>query len=129
MKIWHFFDKVYCKWVVFCVGSLEELKKFLDEGGYKYVDELKLARGCVVKLDETNNDINNRSYVVWLQQYTHADLVHELAHLVFFIFDDLGVPLSLENTEAHAFYLEHWFTEIQKVKKKYPNGSSTGYFR
>jgi hypothetical protein len=122
MKQWHFYDKVYRRWVVLMIGSLEDLKTDLESYGYTDMEEIRHGKGMCIKLDETNNTADQRCFIVWMPEYETATLVHELSHLVIFVFDQLDIPLSLDNTEGYAFYLEYWWNEITRVRKRYPNG-------
>jgi hypothetical protein len=42
-------------------------------------------------------------------------LVHELSHAVLSIFDDRGIPMSKENTEAFAYTIEHLFLKCTRA--------------
>lgn len=123
MKQWHFFDKVYRRWVVLFIGTNEELVKELKLSGYKDDTEwFKHALGACVELNADNSSQN--ATIVWLSEYNTATLIHEIAHLVMMLFDQVGVPISRDNTEAFSFYSEYWYTTIQKTRRKYPDGNS-----
>jgi hypothetical protein len=122
MKEWHFFDKVYRRWLVLQIGPLEKLKAELEASKYQHMDFIIDAKGYTLELNSENSDQN--CMIVWLREYEAATLVHELAHLVMMYFDQVGVPVSRDNTEAFAFYQEYWWNEIQRARRKYPNGKS-----
>lgn len=121
LKQWHFFDKVYRRWVVLFIGPLEGLKEELERSEFKDMDEITLAKGYTITLTPENS-IHN-CMLVWLEKYEASTLVHELSHLVMACFEKVGVPISNENTEAFAFYQEYWWTEIQKARRKWPAGN------
>lgn len=135
MKEWHFFDKVYRVWVVLIIGDHEELIKFMEKIGYNDLDELEKrdSSGMSIVLCDDNNTMGNRAHIVWLKKYETACLVHELSHLVMAIFDDKGVPKGVpirnENTETFAYYQEFWFNEIQRVRRRLPNGRKPSQVR
>ena len=124
MKEWHFFDKVYRRWVVLFIGDHKELAAELKANGYTDDTEwFAEALGACVELNATNNDQNQNATVVWLKEYNTATLVHEIAHLVMMLFDQVGVPISRDNTEAFSFYSEYWYNEINRARRKHPNGN------
>lgn len=122
MKEWHFFDKVYRRWVVLFIGSFEDFKKELEANGYKDMEDLQDCKGMCVDLLPENNTAGQNATIVWLKEWELATLVHEITHLVMMLFDQVLVPISRDNTESFAFYAEYWFTEITKARRKYPNG-------
>lgn len=131
MKEWHFFEKVYRVWVVFVICPPDEFKDFMNAVDFKHTDELNCenANGMCIRLNSENNTTGQNCYVVWLQEYETASLVHEIAHLVMHIFDDQGVKLSMDNTEGFAFYSEYWFNELTRVRKRLPNGRTPAQAR
>ena len=122
MKEWHFYDKVFRRWAVLHIGSLEEFKAEMKASKYTKVDELRDAKGMCVELTYENSD--QYCCYLWLKEYESATLVHEITHLVMMQLDEVGVPISMDNTEVFAFYCEYWWTEINRVRRKYPNGRS-----
>lgn len=129
MKEWHFFDKVYRRWVWLQVGPFEEFKASLDDVGFKFMDELRDGLGMTVKLSPDSTTTRQNLYVVWLSSWNISTLVHEITHLVLYIFDELGVPTGIENTEGIVFYTEYWFNEIQRTRKRLPNGRTPAQAR
>lgn len=77
-----------------------------------------------ITLNPENNETGNDAYVIWLQDTSDKTLVHEITHLVMMIFNDLLIPISLENTEAFAHYTEYWYTTIKKTRRRMPNGNT-----
>lgn len=120
MKTWHFYDRVYRRWVVFCIGPFEELLEELRGSEYKFVDELHDAKGYTIDLNHANSSQN--CTMVWLKEYESSTLVHEICHLVMQCFSQVGVPVSQENNEAFAFYAEYWWVELNRARKRYPDG-------
>lgn len=123
MKQWHFFDKVYRRWVVLFLGTLDEFKDELRLQKYHEVDELEDAKGMCIELTESNHDSGQKCTIIWMREWETATLVHEITHLVMMCFDQVGVPISRENTEGFAFYAEFWFNEIQRTRRRFPSGN------
>lgn len=122
MKEWHFFDKVYRRWVVLFIGNVDDLIEELKISDFKEdCDWIKGAKGACIELNAENSSQN--STIVWLKEYETSTLIHEIAHLVMMLFDQVGVPISRDNTESFSFYSEYWFTQIQRARRKYPNGN------
>lgn len=93
----------------------------MENSGYEGYTELRDAKGMCIEL----NYDNSKQYCsyVWLKEYESATLIHELTHLVMFQLDEVGVPISRDNTETFAFYTEYWWTQIQRARKKWPDGN------
>lgn len=123
MKEWHFFDKVYRRWVVLFIGGLDDFKAEMKSIGYKELDFIIDSKGMTIELCPENNDKGNDATVIWLNGYETNTLVHEITHLVMMLFDQVGVPISRDNTESFAFYSEYWFSQIQKARRKFPKGN------
>lgn len=121
MKQWHFFDKVYRVWVVLVIGEYEDFKQFLKDCTYTEDYEDGNAGACIYLNDE-NTTNGNRCFIVYMHRWEVACLVHELTHLAMMIFVDKGVPIGDENTEAYAYYVEYWFNEMQRARRKLPAG-------
>lgn len=124
MKEWHFYDKVYRRWVVLFVGPFEEVKRELEANGFDDMEWVKDAKGMTVDLLPENNTAGQNATIVWLREWELATLIHEITHLVMMQFDQVGVPISRDNTEAFAFYAEYWFTEMTRARRKFPGGKS-----
>lgn len=125
MKEWHFYDRVYRIWVVLCIGTIEELCEFLDGVGYKFTQEVKddgPKQGYYLRLKPGDCTTATNMSVIWMEKYSSATLIHELTHLVTRTFDDKGVPISDDNTEAMAFYMEYWYHEMIRIRKRFPGG-------
>lgn len=120
MTEWHFEEKVYRRWVVLMVCPWEELVEEMRKAKYIYVDEMIKAAGYNIRLSYDNSDHNYT--VIWMPKFSSSVLAHELVHLIMATFDRAGVPIGLENEEAFAFYMEYWFTEMNRVYRRYPNG-------
>lgn len=121
---WHFFDKVYRSWVTLVVGEPEDFYSFMERCGYKEMEALKegSTTGWCIHLNSDNNDMGNDCFVVWMRKFEMGTFVHELTHLTMMIFDDKGVPVRGENTEAFAYYTEFWYNEITRARRRQPKG-------
>lgn len=124
LKQWHYFDRVYRRWIVVMIGPTEDFKAEMRTIGYPE-DYIVESNGMCINLSSKNNNAGNDALVLWLRKFDRDTLVHEIAHLVMYIFDDLGIPISLENTEAFAHYTEYWHRELQQLIKQYPKGKSS----
>lgn len=80
------------------------------------------------------NDKGIRAYFAVLPDGISCGVwVHEASHLVDFIFDHLGLPTKLGNTELRAYMIEHIFNEICSIKERtclqHPGSSWAGSHR
>lgn len=121
MKQWHFYEKVFRRWTVLRIGTYQEFLDEMEASDYSERSELRDAKGMCVELTFENS--SQYCCYVWLKEYESATLVHELTHLVMMQLDEVGVPISRENTEAFAFYTEYWWTQMQRARRKWPNGN------
>lgn len=128
MKQWHFFDKVYRVWVVLAIGDYGDFKQFLKDCTYTEDYEDGNAGACIY-LNKENTTNGNRAFIVYLSKFETACLVHELTHLAMMVFVDKGVFIGNENTEAYAYYVEFWFNEMTRVRRKLPNGRAASAAR
>lgn len=117
---WHFEEKIYRRWVVLMICPWEELLESLRESNYAYVDEMTRSAGMNIRLTLDNSD--QTCTVIWMPEYSAGVLAHELVHLVMATFDRAAVPISYDNEEVFAFYMEYWFTEMNRVYRRYPKG-------
>jgi len=127
MKEWHFEEKIYKRWVVLMICPWDELVEEMRKAKYIYVDDIQQAAGMNVRLTYDNSDHN--CTVVWMPKFNTTVLVHELVHLVMATLDKTAVPVSYENEEAFAFYLEYWFGEMNRVYRKFPEGRDAKHAR
>jgi hypothetical protein len=127
MKVWHLYDKVYRAWVCIVVSSRDEFVDFIDGCGYKDMDFVRElvggGQGAMMRITPADNEVGNNCVVVWMQQWRAATLVHEISHLTSQILSDCLVPVNHDNTEAIAFYSEFWWTEINRAKRRWPDGN------
>lgn len=124
MKQWHIYDKVFRRWVVYFIGSAEDLVEELKRSGFNQDTEWFMdAKGACLELTPENNSHGNNATVVWLKEYETSTLIHEISHLVMILFDQVSVPISRDNTETFAFYAEFWFTQFQRVRRNFPDGN------
>lgn len=57
-------------------------------------------------------------YVLWLPlRFSLSTLGHEIIHLLFTMFDRVGVPTALSNQETFAYHWGWWFEEIRNTIK------------
>lgn len=122
MKQWHFYDKVFRRWTVLHVGSLDELRSEMKDAEYNERDELRDAKGMCIELTFENS--NQYCCYLWLKEWETSTFVHELTHLVMMQLDEVGVPISRDNTETFAFYTEYWWTQMNHARKRWPNGNT-----
>jgi hypothetical protein len=122
MKQWHFYDKVFRRWVVLQISSYEEFEEEMVNCGYKEMEYISDAKAMCVELNKDNNTTDQYCVFMWLKKWENSSLVHELSHLVMMHFEEVGIPISSANTETFAFYMEYWWNEIHRVRDKFPNG-------
>lgn len=124
MKEWHFFEKVYRVWVVVLISEPAEFYQFMKDAGYNDLTYLKQGSttGWLISMNSENNTMGNDCYIMWLHKFESGCLVHEITHLAMSVFEDKGVPIRAENTEAFAYYCEYWFNEINRTRRRLPNG-------
>ncbi len=122
MKQWHFFDKVYRRWVVLIICSFSELEEELKDCEYTELAELEEAKGMCIDLNKDNSRQN--CAMIWLAEWETATLVHEIAHLVMLCFGQCSIPISRKNGESFAFYSEYWWGQFNRARKRWPNGNS-----
>lgn len=122
MTQWHFYDKVFRRWVVVQVSSFEEFKQEMESCKFHDMGLVIPSNAMCIDLNENTNDAGQRCIFLWLNGWSTASLVHEIAHLVMYTFTELGIPISMENTETFGHYTEYWYTQITRAHKKHPNG-------
>lgn len=122
MTQWHFYDKVFRRWIVVQLSSYQEFVDEMISSGFKEMDYIVDANGMCVELNADNNTEGQYCTFIWLKKWSTTTLVHELTHLVMMCFEQTGIPISRENTETFAFYMEYWWSEINKAYRKYPKG-------
>ena len=110
-----FNDEVFLTDVVAITGTREETQAFLDKNDIEF--DLGGDGYC-------GAFPNNRGFVVWL---LHPDdfyvLMHEVLHLVVYIFNTKGININLANEEeVIAYYQSFWFRKLWRwfggLKKK-----------
>lgn len=129
MKYWHFFDKVYRRWVVLMIGPLDDFRNQLEADGFNDMDFIKMAKGMCIEMNPDNNTAGQYCNIIWMPVFETATLIHELTHMVMMQFDQVGIPISRNNTESFAFYTEYWFNEISRGRRRYPKGRSSALCR
>lgn len=121
---WHFFDKVFRRWVVLQVSSFDDFRAEMESCKFHDMDLITNANAMCLDLNPETNGTGQRCIFIWLNGWSLPSLVHEIAHLVMYSFRELGIPISMENTETFAHYTEYWYTTITRAYRKYPNGIS-----
>lgn len=124
MKEWHFYEPIYRRWVVLMIGEPQVFRNRLEELGYKHMDFInpETASGMGIRLTADNNSMGSNCFIIWLSKWSLGCLVHEISHLCIDVFDSIGVPVSVDNTEGLAFYTEYWYMQITRIHRSYPNG-------
>ena len=120
----HFFDLVYRQYLIVLNCDFAKFRKFLkDDAGHDSPEAfVEDSIGYLVQMSAENNDRGNTCLILWMPDRTNMPtLVHEITHLVHFVLDGCGVPTIRENTEAVAYYTEHWFNRITRVWESLEN--------
>lgn len=105
-------------YVVICPDS-EEWSKWLDKPEIAYTGERINHSGSAaafyrIKPDEARGNFN----VIFLRSRNFATLCHELSHFIIYTFEEKGIPISEENTEAFAYYFEYWINTVREEWKR-----------
>ena len=124
MKEWHFFEKTLRVWVVLFIGTPDEFRAELEHNGYKELDEINCdgAGGMCLEMTPENNTSGQNCFIIWLREWSVPTLVHEITHLVMFIFRRSNIPIEIESTDIFALHTEYWFTEITRARRRQPGG-------
>lgn len=127
MTEWHLEEKVYKRWVVLMICPYEELLEELRKVEFTDIDDMTVSAGYNIRLTPDNSKTSHT--IVWMPKFDEPNLVHELSHLVMATFSRAGVPITYENEEVFAYYLEYWFREMKRVHRKFPNGQDVKHAR
>lgn len=90
-----------------------EVDKWLDMIGFTGERHEHASRNAMyyrIKPDE-NRDKENCTFI-WLREKHIPSLAHELTHFIFGEFEEKGIPLSAENDEVFAYYMEFWLNMV-----------------
>lgn len=87
----------------------------------KYLKDLNVPESCKVTNQNGKTISWEKSIVIWLPRLKNsreiATLYHELLHVVTDVFERRGIPISLKNDEAMAYYQQMLFNNIIKKLK------------
>ena len=86
----------------FCVGSFKDFRKFVKSKGARIEDDGE--DGDYVEVTTVE------STTIFLRANDKECLVHELIHHLTRLATSRGLPLSMDTTEAYAYYMEFIFT-------------------
>lgn len=111
-KAFTLYEKAWKADITFCVGPLDELKKYWDKRLKGNIDFSMYydADGTASKLVGEKN--NNTYRFLWIEKfrknkpYDHGLLAHEAVHLGIQILEDKGIKVNLENEEALAYLVD-----------------------
>ena len=115
-------DKTYRVSCEILVGDIDKcnlkiIKKYRDE---HYLIDPNFAGMC----QDIQTDNGWYNLMIWLLRfdksvvYDYGVLVHEVSHLVDYVFDSLGIDGTCANTEVRSLYIEFWTREILDVLLK-----------
>lgn len=122
MKEWHFEDKVFRRYLVVMVGEFEDFKEEMRRIELEDWEGLHIAEGYCLELKPTNTGTDQNCIIIWLPSWKMSSLVHELVHAVNYFLCGVGIELDHDHSEAHAFYMEYWFREIDRARRRMPGG-------
>ena len=85
---------------------LKNVRKKLKDKTIEF--NFKVWSGCYYTLEHGDKQYR----IVWIKNFdwsvaSQALLIHELIHYVMAVFDDKGIPISKDNEETFAYFLEH----------------------
>lgn len=102
------------------VGSLDNLKQtFIDMNLSTEPIEGNID-GLAFKIQDENGHL---SYIVWIKEDARNPLIvlaHELIHLTFYLLDDVGVKVAVDNDETFAYLFEHLLKQGKKYLEQQP---------
>jgi len=65
---------------------------------------------------------NTSVYVIWMDKRTVSNVVHEVTHLVSYVFKERGICYTVTNDEQIAYYQAWWCHEIMKPIQRKKKG-------
>lgn len=103
-------------------GSLEEAREKIRETDV--IDVMvdgDPKQGFCLQIDSENHKRGMEFCVIWWNGKKLETLSHEIIHLVFQVFDRVGIPTREENSEIFCRHSDWWFKimrEQVKIKRK-----------
>jgi hypothetical protein len=100
--------------VVFLGQSEEEVEKWLEKRINPYQEEKDFLK---MYGDGRTVMLKGRQTVLWLAKKPKKGcpiLAHEIFHVVSFLMDRVGIPLTNESDEAYAYAISYLTQEINK---------------
>ncbi len=111
----HFIDDpIYRFKVNFLIGGSHQ--EFLDtieaSTGIRSKPSSGKTLGCFLSSQERD------LYFLWLpRNFTLATLGHEITHILYTMFESVGVPTAAQNQETFAYHWEWWFEKVRSLAK------------
>lgn len=100
-------------------GSLRKSNQVLTDYGVKDIlpDPPSHSQAWTMRIDGVNHKKGLSFNALYWDGISITDLAHEIAHLVMSIFQDRGIPISIENEEIFAYHTGYWMKVItEKIK-------------
>lgn len=117
------FEPVYRFDLLFVAGcSFDTAKIELGKSGIKNLPlEMGNNTGCMINFCEQDfpEQVKGVVYFIWVKSLRdYYTLVHEIAHLIIKVFEEKGLAINSQTTEAFAFYQEFWTQKLWKLMSK-----------
>lgn len=115
-------DEIYYADIRVIIGEYAYYQKYCVSLG---LEEIKQENYGGEMQQLTNTETGDYAFLVW---FPHIDftsinygvITHEFIHLVFRVFQTVGIKLDFENQEPLAYYMEYLITQfLQKAVKRY----------
>ncbi len=118
-KAFKFYEETWKANITFCVGPLNELKKYWDKRLKDNIDFSMYndADGSAAKLKGNNTEYR----FLWIDNFkkndpcSHGILAHEISHLAIQILEDKGLSVRHENEEAIAYLIDRLTRHFYKT--------------
>lgn len=101
-------------------GTSKQAQQACESKGIRFDPEAVESSDAKAWFLDVKPSMHEKSYTfkaLWYDGKNNANLVHELTHLVFSIFEDRNIPTRRENDEIFAYHLAYWYTCITKEIK------------
>lgn len=121
MKIKDIYEPVFetCVRLIYDCSS-GEAEKYMKKH-YKESDSLLGYQAQTGTIERKNKDGGVfEHYYIYINKgsETIGVMVHELSHLVFYVFGKCGIKIpDREDSEVFAYYLEWWVNKVSKILK------------
>jgi hypothetical protein len=117
--IW-FYDEVYKRNILFCIGDANQTLKYLHK---QYNIDVDFSGNEAAKTFDYMNE--GYGVIIWLESFNNSPetwgyLVHELSHATMYILAHAGIVTEVIEDEPFAYYMEFLTRRfVAEHRKKY----------